>query len=64
MVDAYAGWDKNYRIKVRIICTRAYHALFMENMLIMPTKEELEDFGEPDYVVFNAGAFTSNSLPV
>jgi phosphoenolpyruvate carboxykinase (ATP) len=60
VVDAYAGWDKNYRIKVRIICTRAYHALFMENMLIMPTKEELEDFGEPDYVVFNAGAFPAN----
>lgn len=60
VVDAYAGWDKNYRIKVRIICTRAYHALFMENMLIMPTKEELEDFGEPDYVVFNAGGFPAN----
>lgn len=60
VVDAFAGWDPKYRIKVRIICTRAYHALFMENMLIMPTKEELADFGKPDYVVINAGKFSAN----
>ncbi len=60
VVDAFAGWDKKYRIKVRIVCTRAYHALFMQNMLIMPTKEELVNFGEPDYVIFNAGGFPAN----
>lgn len=60
VVDAYAGWDKNYRIKVRIVCTRAYHALFMQNMLILPTADELENFGEPDYVIFNAGGFPAN----
>ncbi len=61
VVDAFAGWDPKYRIKVRIICTRAYHALFMQNMLIMPTAEELANFGEPDYVVFNGGGFPANS---
>jgi len=55
VVDGFAGWDPKERIKVRIICTRAYHALFMKNMLIRPTAEELENFGEPDWVVFNAG---------
>lgn len=60
VVDAFAGWDKKYQIKVRIICTRAYHALFMQNMLIMPTDEELENFGEPDYVIFNGGGFPAN----
>jgi phosphoenolpyruvate carboxykinase (ATP) len=60
VVDAFAGWDKKYRIKVRIVCTRAYHALFMQNMLIMPSKEELENFGEPDYVIFNGGGFPAN----
>jgi phosphoenolpyruvate carboxykinase (ATP) len=54
-VDGYAGWDPKYRIKVRIICARAYHALFMHNMLIRPTSEELTEFGDPDYIVFNAG---------
>ncbi|MCL4135154.1 UNVERIFIED_CONTAM: hypothetical protein GTU68_032422 [Idotea baltica] len=60
VVDAYAGWDPKYQIKVRIICTRAYHALFMQNMLIMPTAEQLADFGEPDYVIFNGGGFPAN----
>jgi len=60
VVDGFGGWDPKYRIKVRIICSRAYHALFMHNMLIRPTAEELEDFGEPDYVIFNAGAFSAN----
>ena len=60
VVDAYAGWDPKYRLKVRVICTRAYHALFMQNMLIMPTAEELKTFGEPDYVIFNGGVFPAN----
>ena len=55
VIDAFAGWDPKYQIKVRIICARAYHALFMHNMLIRPTAEQLADFGEPDYVVFNGG---------
>ncbi len=61
VVDGYAGWDPKYQIKVRIICARAYHALFMHNMLIRPTAEQLADFGEPDYVVINAGQFPANA---
>ncbi len=60
VVDGYAGWDPQWRIKVRIICERPYHALFMRNMLIRITDEELEHFGEPDYVVLNAGKFPAN----
>lgn len=55
VIDGYAGWDTEDRIKVRILTSRAYHALFMRNMLIRPTKEELADFGKPDYIVYNAG---------
>ncbi|SUO95490.1 phosphoenolpyruvate carboxykinase (ATP) [Suttonella ornithocola] len=55
VLDGFAGWDACYRRKVRVITTRPYHALFMHNMLIRPTAEELENFGEPDYVIFNAG---------
>ncbi len=60
VVDGFGGWDPKERIKVRIICSRPYHALFMWNMLIRPTNEQLKDFGEPDYVVFNAGQFPAN----
>ncbi len=60
--DGFAGWDPALRIKVRVICSRPYHALFMHTMLIRPTKEELANFGEPDFVIYNAGAFPANRL--
>jgi len=59
VVDGYAGWDPAYRLKVRVLCTRPYHALFMKNMLIRPTDEELKrDFVHDkniDFHIFNAG---------
>jgi len=60
VVDAFVNWDPESRFKVRIVTSRAYHALFMNNMLIRPTPEELENFGEPDFVIYNAGAFPAN----
>ncbi len=62
--DGFAGWDPKYRIKVRVICSRPYHALFMHTMLIRPTKQELAEFGKPDFVICNAGAFPANRLTV
>jgi len=62
VMDGYAGWAPEHRLKVRIVCSRPYHALFMNNMLIRPTEEELKDFGEPDFIVYNAGAFPANRL--
>jgi phosphoenolpyruvate carboxykinase (ATP) len=59
VVDGFAGWDERYRIRVRVVCARAYHALFMRNMLIRPSHEELQGF-HPDYVIYNAGAFPAN----
>ena len=59
-IDAFAGWAPKYRIKVRVICSRAYHALFMHNMLIRPTSQQLAEFGDPDYVIFNGGRFPAN----
>ncbi len=60
VIDGFAGWDPKYQIKVRVICERAYHALFMHNMLIRPTARQLESYGEPDFVVYNAGRFPAN----
>jgi phosphoenolpyruvate carboxykinase (ATP) len=69
IVDGYAGpsagWGKQYQQPIRIITTRAYHALFMQNMLVMPTKEELaKDFGpnapKKPFIVYNAGCFPCN----
>src|SRR6266699_2170416 len=40
--DGFAGWDTKYRIKVRVICSRPYHALFMHTMLIRPNRRSEE----------------------
>jgi phosphoenolpyruvate carboxykinase (ATP) len=58
--DGFAGWDPSTRVKVRVLCARAYHALFMHDMLIRPDLDELERFGKPDYVIYNAGQFPAN----
>jgi phosphoenolpyruvate carboxykinase (ATP) len=58
--DGFAGWDPEYQIKVRVIAESAYHALFMHNMLIRPSDQQLAQFGEPDLVIFNAGTFPAN----
>jgi phosphoenolpyruvate carboxykinase (ATP) len=60
VTDGFAGWDPRYRLKIRVICSSAYHALFMQNMLIRPSETELAQFGDPDYVIYNAGYFPAN----
>jgi phosphoenolpyruvate carboxykinase (ATP) len=60
--DGFAGWDPKYRIKIRVICSRPYHALFMHTMLIRPTADELASFGQPDFVIYNAGVFPADCL--
>jgi len=63
VIDGFAGWDPKYRIKIRVLCSRAYHALFMHNMLIRPSREELVQFGTPDYTIFNAGQCAAVPTP-
>ncbi|TKY58760.1 Phosphoenolpyruvate carboxykinase of ATP [Spatholobus suberectus] len=58
--DQFLNWDPKNRIKVRIVSARAYHSLFMHNMCIRPTPEELENFGTPDFTIYNAGQFPCN----
>eukprot|EP00475_Leptophrys_vorax_P006260 TRINITY_DN1384_c0_g1_i1.p1 TRINITY_DN1384_c0_g1~~TRINITY_DN1384_c0_g1_i1.p1 ORF type:complete len:553 (-),score=74.23 TRINITY_DN1384_c0_g1_i1:436-2094(-) len=59
--DMLLGWDPKLQIKVRIVCARAYHALFMHNMCIRPTEEQLKNF-EPVFTIYNAGHFPVNRL--
>jgi phosphoenolpyruvate carboxykinase (ATP) len=61
VVDGYAGWDKEHRIKVRCICAKPYHALFITNMIVQPTKQEMGEFSdEVDFTIINAGQFPCN----
>ncbi len=54
VVDAFCGANPATRLKVRFIMEVAWQAHFVTNMFIRPTAEELESFGEPDFVVYNA----------
>lgn len=54
VVDTFCGANENTRLKVRFIVEVAWQAHFVKNMFIRPTEEELDHYGEPDFVVMNA----------
>lgn len=53
VMDAFLGANENSRLKVRFIVEVAWQAHFVKNMFLRPTEEELENYGEPDFVVMN-----------
>jgi phosphoenolpyruvate carboxykinase (ATP) len=57
--DLYAGADPAHRIRVRLVTTNAWHALFARNMFIRPPQAELENF-RPDYVILHAPEFEAD----
>jgi phosphoenolpyruvate carboxykinase (ATP) len=54
VVDGFCGANPKSRIKIRFIMEVAWQAHFVKNMFIRPTEEELNNFGEPDFVILNA----------
>jgi phosphoenolpyruvate carboxykinase (ATP) len=54
VIDTFGGADPKYRIAVRFIVERPYHALFIKQLLIRPTPDELVDF-KPDWTVVDFG---------
>jgi len=54
--DVWSGADPRYRIPVRIITQYAWHSIFVRNMFIHATPEELASF-EPEFVVIDCPGF-------
>ena len=54
VMDTFCGANPATRLKVRFIMEVAWQAHFVKNMFIRPTEEELANYGEPDFVSFNA----------
>ncbi len=57
--DLYAGADPANRIRVRLVTTGAWQALFARNMFIRPPSSELAGF-VPDYVILHAPDFETD----
>ena len=58
--DGYAGADKTYQQKFRVINEMASQNLFIHQLLIRPTEEELASYGEADYTIICAPGFKCN----
>ena len=54
VIDTFAGADPKFRIAVRFVVERPYHALFVKQLLIRPSESELADFF-PDWTVIDLG---------
>ncbi|MDD4756858.1 MAG: phosphoenolpyruvate carboxykinase (ATP) [Prolixibacteraceae bacterium] len=59
VMDTFCGANHDSRLKVRFIMEVAWQAHFVKNMFIRPTSEELESYGEPDFVSLNASKITN-----
>ena len=57
--DLYAGADPANRIRVRLVTTGAWQALFARNMFIRPPAADLPGF-VPDYVILHAPDFEAD----
>jgi phosphoenolpyruvate carboxykinase (ATP) len=57
--DLYAGADPAHRIRVRLVTTGAWQALFARNVFIRPPEAELSGF-KPDYVILHAPLFRAD----
>ena len=55
--DGYAGADPKYTKKFRIVNELASQNLFIHQLLIRPTAEQLETYGEPAYTMLVAPGF-------
>ncbi len=62
VIDGLASWDPDNRFSVRVFCNRPYHALFMKQMLIRPTPDQIDKEFEDgaDFTIINGGEFAAD----
>ncbi|RUL82951.1 phosphoenolpyruvate carboxykinase (ATP) [Tautonia sociabilis] len=59
VMDTLAGADPTHRLPVRVVCERAYHALFARQLFITPGRDELARF-RPEFTVVAAPDFKAD----
>ncbi|HKR27296.1 MAG TPA: phosphoenolpyruvate carboxykinase (ATP) [Acidobacteriaceae bacterium] len=56
VMDLAAGADPEYRLPAQVICEYAWHALFVRQLFVRPTAEELKTY-KPEFTVIAAPEF-------
>lgn len=59
--DAFACADPKYRISVRVVTEKPWQSMFVNNMFIRPTKDQLTGDFEPDWTVLAVPSFKANA---
>lgn len=59
VVDTFGGADPDHRISVRFIVEKAWHALFIKQLLIRPNSEELSLF-KPDWTIADMSTLSAD----
>ncbi len=54
--DAFGGADPTHRLPIRVVCERAYHALFARQLFVRPTPDELLGH-RPEFTIIAAPDF-------
>ena len=57
--DLFGGADPTHRLPVRIVTELAWHSLFVQHLLIGPTKGELQSFN-PDFTIIDFPGFQAD----
>ncbi len=57
--DAFAGADPDHRLPIRVVCERAYHALFARQLFVRGTPEELAQH-RPAFTIVAAPDFRAD----
>jgi phosphoenolpyruvate carboxykinase (ATP) len=53
VLDGWACADPDYRLRLRVVAEKAWHALFAQCLFLRPAAEDLVDF-QPQFTVLNA----------
>ncbi len=59
--DVFCGGEGKYRIPIRIVSKKAWHAHFFLNIYVQPTEAELERFN-PEFTIFNACGYEEHEF--
>ncbi len=59
VVDAFGGTDPTHRLPIRVLCERAYHALFAHQLFVKPSPEELKRH-RPEFTIVAAPDFKAD----